>query len=137
MEEAKKSDETTRSQALKDLYARKKSHAQQQKEEAASKTGTFRIVANRDSQLNPDLTHDPKVSISKRLWKTEDLAHSGKEWRSPAFDLVDPKHPAKTGVDHPEAEKTSKIQDPTAPATTAGGNQGPPTTTTAPAQVKA
>jgi hypothetical protein len=73
------------------------------------------------------------------MWKTEDLAHSGKEWHSQAFDLFDPKHPAVTGEHHPHAQKgagtgqslTSKVQDPNAPATSTGGNQGPSTTATA------
>ena len=37
------------------------------------------------------------------MFKVEDLAASGKEWRSPAFDLLDEKHPAVTGQHHPEA----------------------------------
>jgi hypothetical protein len=38
------------------------------------------------------------------MWKTEDLAHSGKNWHSPAFDLLDSKHPAVTGQSHPLAK---------------------------------
>ncbi|WVQ82003.1 hypothetical protein IAT38_004130 [Cryptococcus sp. DSM 104549] len=103
VDEAKKSDDTTRSQALKDLYARKKSVAQDKKSEADAKSGTFKIVTNRESQLNPDLTHDAEKSWSKRVFKVEDLASSGKEWRSPAFNLIDPHHPAVTGKAHPHA----------------------------------
>jgi len=118
MDDAKKSDETSRAQALKELYARKKQVAQEKAAEADEKTGTFRIVGSREAQLNPDLTHDSGKSVAKRIWKTEDLANSGREWRSPAFDLLDPHHPAVTGTHHPEAEKgagagnslTSKLQ---------------------------
>lgn len=39
------------------------------------------------------------------MFKVEDLAASGREWRSPAFDLFDRSHPAVTGQHHPEAVK--------------------------------
>lgn len=127
-EEAKKSDETTRKEAIQNLYARKKRDAEKNKEAAADKTGTFRIVTNRDSQLNPDMTHDKKKSISERLFKTEDLAHSGKQWRSPAFSLTDNKHPAKTGEHHPQAvpgaAHGSGLAD-KLPTAGVSGNQGP------------
>ena len=131
MEEAKKSDETTRTQALKDMYGKKKQKAQSVAASSESK-GTFKIVTDRDDQvshgsricsylstlllligkprscqtllqLNPDLTHDATKSSAKRMFKVEDMAASGKEWRSPAFDLFDPNHPAVTGQHHPEA----------------------------------
>ena len=121
MDEAKRSDETTRQQALKDLYARKKRHDQEiaaEKQRSAG-TGTFKIVIDRDDQvgqglhpkavtnvalqINPGLSHDSKKSAAQRMFKVEDLAASGKEWRSPAFDLLDEKHPAVTGKQHPEA----------------------------------
>ncbi|KAK8854853.1 hypothetical protein IAR55_003592 [Kwoniella newhampshirensis] len=105
VEEAKRSDETTRTQALKDLYARKKATAQETAQKADEKTGTFKIVTNRESQLNPDLTHSSEKSTAKRLFKVQDLANSGKEWRSPAFDLLDSRHPAVTGQHHPAANK--------------------------------
>ncbi|KAL7423409.1 hypothetical protein Q5752_000989 [Cryptotrichosporon argae] len=105
MEEAKRSDETTRTQALKDLYARKKNQAADKKHAADKRGSTFRLVADRDSQINPELSGDHGKSISKRIWKTEDLANSGKEWRSPAFDLLDSRHPAVTGTHHPEAQQ--------------------------------
>ncbi|WWD18999.1 hypothetical protein CI109_103456 [Kwoniella shandongensis] len=103
VDEAKQSDETTRTQALKDLYGRKKATAQEKAHEADAKTGTFKIVTNRESQLNPDLTHSAEKSTAKRLFKVQDLANTGKEWRSPAFDLLDNKHPAVTGHHHPSA----------------------------------
>ncbi|ORX38560.1 hypothetical protein BD324DRAFT_578011 [Kockovaella imperatae] len=103
MERAKRSDETTRTQALKDLYARKKQHAQDAAERADQKTGTFKIVTDRDDMINPNMTHDPKKSSAQRMFKVEDMAASGDEWRSPAFDLLDKKHPAVTGENHPEA----------------------------------
>lgn len=44
MNEAKRSDETTRRDELKNLYSRKKDTAKQNKEKADEKTGTFKIV---------------------------------------------------------------------------------------------
>jgi hypothetical protein len=56
VEEAKKSDENTRTQALKDLYARKKetakANAEEAKHQAEEKPGKFKIVANRDSMVS-------------------------------------------------------------------------------------
>ena len=37
------------------------------------------------------------------MFKVEDMANSGQEWRSPAFDLLDSAHPAATGRHHPGA----------------------------------
>ena len=51
MEDAKKSDETTRTQTLKDMYARKKETAQETAKKADEKTGTFKIVTERDDQV--------------------------------------------------------------------------------------
>ncbi|WVQ99967.1 hypothetical protein IAU59_007110 [Kwoniella sp. CBS 9459] len=110
-EEAKKSDETTRTQALKDLYARKKETAKENAKKADEKTGTFRIVTSRDDQLNPDLVHSSEKSASKRIFKVQDLAKSGKEWHSTAFDLFDKQHPAVTGQHHPSAVKGAGVQN--------------------------
>ena len=52
MDEAKRSDETTRTQALKDLYAKKKDTGKERAQKADEKTGTFKIVTDRDSQVN-------------------------------------------------------------------------------------
>ncbi|ORY35471.1 hypothetical protein BCR39DRAFT_460742 [Naematelia encephala] len=110
-EDAKKSDETTRTQALKDMYARKKDDAKAKAKAADEKTGTFKIITDRDDQLNPDFSHDPKKSMAKRMFKTEDLAASGTDWRSPAFDLFDKQHPAVTGHHHPAAVQGAGSQN--------------------------
>jgi hypothetical protein len=52
MDVAKKSDETTRTQTLKDMYARKKETAQETAKKADEKTGTFKIVTERDDQVS-------------------------------------------------------------------------------------
>jgi len=51
MEDAKRSDEATRTQTLKDMYARKKETAKETAREADAKTGTFKIVTERDDQV--------------------------------------------------------------------------------------
>lgn len=97
MDDAKKSDETTRKEALQQLYSRKSEKAQAKKEHAKESTGEFKIVTERDDMLNPDMLTDSKKSISGRMFKTEDFAASGESWRSPAFDLLHKAHPAATG----------------------------------------
>jgi hypothetical protein len=52
MDDAKKSDDTTRTQALKDMYAKKKETAQHKANEADKKTGTFKLVTDRDDQAS-------------------------------------------------------------------------------------
>lgn len=131
-DEAKRSDETTRREALSNMYARKKQTAQDAAAKADEKTGTFKIVMDRDSQLNPDLAHDSTKSTAKRLFKVQDLANSGNGWRSPAFDLLDPNHPAVTGRHHPDAVhgagsgnvKTSAIAAARGETTHQTGSQG-------------
>ncbi|WRT68357.1 uncharacterized protein IL334_005333 [Kwoniella shivajii] len=111
VDDAKQSDETTRTQALKDLYARKKRTAEETAKEADAKTGTFKIVTDRESQLNPDLTHSAEKSSAKRLFKTQDFASSGTDWKSKAFDLLDNQHPAVTGVHHPDTKPGAHTQN--------------------------
>lgn len=102
--EAKQSDETTRKQALQDMYKRKKAAAAEAKaEKVDEKKGEFKIITDRDQQMLPDMSQDPKKSIAARIWKTEDIAKSGQNWHSPAFTLVGSAHPATTGVHHPQA----------------------------------
>ena len=52
MDDAKRSDDTTRQAALKDLYARKKQNAKAKAAEAERKTGTFKFVTERDDQVS-------------------------------------------------------------------------------------
>lgn len=102
MEDAKKSDETTRAQALKDLFARKKEHAQHTARKVDEKTGTFKIVTDRNDSVVQDLDErQSKESWSKRQFKVEDAAKTGKDWRSPVFSLFSKKHPASSGEHHP------------------------------------
>ncbi|KAI9637351.1 uncharacterized protein MKK02DRAFT_36365 [Dioszegia hungarica] len=126
--EARKSNETNQREAIKELYKRKAEKAEREKEAAKDHTGTFRIVTNQESMLNPEMTHSDGKSIIKRLAKTEDLSHSGSAWRSPAFSLTDSKHPAVTGEHHPQAVAGAahgKGMSSAIPAPGASGNQGP------------
>ena len=75
MADAKESDEIhPRPNAQGHVRPQEAGRSGESRREADQKTGTFRIVANRDSQLNPDLGHASDKSIAKRMWKTEDLA---------------------------------------------------------------
>jgi len=126
--EARRSNETNQKEAIQQLFAKKKQDAERKREAAKEHTGTFRIVTDRDSKLNSDLTHDSKKSIAERLFKTEDLAHSGNEWRSPAFSLAgDNAHPAITGKNHPQAVEGAargKGLTDAIPSAGASGHQG-------------
>lgn len=106
---AKQSDETTRKQALQEMYKRKKADAEQaKKEKVDDKKGEFRIVTDRDQQMLPEMTQDSSKSIAKRVWKTEDAARSGPGWHSPAFSLRDKHHPATTGAHHPQVQQQQR-----------------------------
>ncbi|WVR07478.1 hypothetical protein IAU60_004520 [Kwoniella sp. DSM 27419] len=112
VDDAKQSDETTRTQTLKDLYARKKDTAAQNAKKADEKTGTFKIIAgDRESSILPNMQHDASKSTSQRMFKVSDLAASGREWHSPAFDLLDKQHPAVTGQAHPAAKEGAGAQN--------------------------
>ncbi|OCF37895.1 hypothetical protein I316_00119 [Kwoniella heveanensis BCC8398] len=111
MDDAKRSEDTNRTETLKQLYSRKKETAKDNARKADEHTGTFKIVTDRESQLNPDLTHSSEKSSAQRLFKTTDLANSGKEWHSTAFDLFDKQHPAVTGQHHPSAVKGAGNQN--------------------------
>lgn len=107
MEEAKSSEDTTRTQALKDMFARKKAVAEEKKadaEEKVAERGTdFHFVIDRKDEKLGDMMKEVPGSVTERLWKTEDAAMSGTDWKSPAFSIVDHRHPATTGEHHPHA----------------------------------
>jgi len=106
MEEANNSDETTKTQALKDMFARKKEIAQEKKDAADEKTGTFKLVLNENDSVVKDLEErQTKESWTKRQFKIEDAATSGREWRSPVFSLFSSDHPAVSGKAHPQSSK--------------------------------
>ena len=107
-DDAKHREGVTRQDAVKDLYARKKADKEAEKAKKEPSSGEFKIVTSREDVINPDLL--PNAQASK-AFKTEDLAGSGVEWRSPAFDLFDPKHPAVTGKQHPEAVEGAGRKD--------------------------
>jgi len=86
MDEAKNDDEATRTQALKDLYARKKQTAKENAKKADDKTGDFAIVTSPDKELLPNA--DLPKSFTNTAFEKLNLAKSGDKWRSPAFDVV-------------------------------------------------
>lgn len=103
MEDAKKSDEASRTQTLKDMYAKKKDRTKHAAQKADEKTGTFKLVTDPNDSVVRDLDErQSKESWTKKAFKVEDAAHSGQDWRSPVFGLFDKKHPAVTGQHHPQ-----------------------------------
>jgi hypothetical protein len=52
MDDAKRSDETTRKEALQQMYARKAEKAQAKKEHAKQATGEFKLVTERDDMVS-------------------------------------------------------------------------------------
>jgi len=90
LNEAAGSDELTRTQALKDMFIRKKEAAKENKEEAEElkekRNARFSIVTDPRESLLPQVNPP-----SHMLTRTKDLANqaeSGKQWRSPAFSVV-------------------------------------------------
>ncbi|KAL7411789.1 hypothetical protein BDY24DRAFT_121689 [Mrakia frigida] len=93
MDEAKDSDELTRTQVLKELFQKKKEDAEANKRKveskAAERDSKFAIVTDREKSILPD--ENPPVSIAADTWKKEDVAKkdaskSG-DWHNRAFDL--------------------------------------------------
>ncbi|TXT08906.1 hypothetical protein VHUM_03034 [Vanrija humicola] len=90
LDESKNDDEQTRTQAIKDLYKRKKVEAERAADSVDVKTngGEFHIVAKKEEERLPDLGNDPKHSIVQKIDAADKKAHSGKSWHSPAFSIV-------------------------------------------------
>ena len=84
MNEAKASDETSRTKVLQDLFKRKKEEAQSVK--SSNSTSQFKIVAKRDSVLLPNQGH-PDGWVNRQQERA-DAAKEGTEWRSNAFTIV-------------------------------------------------
>lgn len=104
MDQAKQSDETTRRDEFKNLYQRKKETAKHNAEKADEKTGTFKIVTDREDSIVPDIdAGKTKQSYTKRAFAVEDSIGNSNDWKSPIFSIVhsEKNHPAHTGVTHP------------------------------------
>ncbi|KAL7411844.1 hypothetical protein BDY24DRAFT_395037 [Mrakia frigida] len=90
MDEAKDSDTTTRTDALKDMFQKKKETAEANKEKVEQKTeergSQFAIVTSKDDTILPNA--QPPNSTASKLYEKQKLAKSGDDWKSPAFSLV-------------------------------------------------
>lgn len=89
MDEAKRDDnELTRTQALKDMYSRKKDTAKQNAQKADEKTGTFKLVVDPKDSIVRDLDEaKAKHSWTKSAFHVTDAAKAGQDWKSPVFSL--------------------------------------------------
>ncbi|KAL1405701.1 hypothetical protein Q8F55_007369 [Vanrija albida] len=104
LDESKNDDEVTRTEAIKQLYKRKKAEAEKAADsvdvkanaagahgkinDGAAAGGEFHIVAKKEESVLPDLVQDSKHSIVNKIDVAEKKAHSGKSWHSPAFSIT-------------------------------------------------
>lgn len=86
MNEAKENPNESRTQALQDLFQRKKEEAQSTKSKADEKTGQFKVVSKRDSAMLKDVGR--KEGWSNRAQERSDKVSQGEGWRSEAFTIV-------------------------------------------------
>ncbi|EJD07781.1 uncharacterized protein FOMMEDRAFT_16402 [Fomitiporia mediterranea MF3/22] len=87
MNEAKASDEGSRTKVLQDLFHRKKDEGASKAESSKSaRHSQFKVVAKRDSVLIHDQGHP--AGWVNRQQERADAAKDGHEWRSKAFSIV-------------------------------------------------
>ncbi|KAI0777372.1 hypothetical protein BD413DRAFT_467001 [Trametes elegans] len=82
MSEAKETEGKSRTQALQELFQRKKDEAESVKGKADEKGSHFKIVSRRDSALLPAQGHP--AGWVNRTQEREDAALRGQDWRSDA-----------------------------------------------------
>ncbi|KDQ18076.1 hypothetical protein BOTBODRAFT_155126 [Botryobasidium botryosum FD-172 SS1] len=86
MNEAKVSDDTTRTQALADLFKRKSDEATTTaSRKSSSRDSTFKLVAKRDSVILPEGHESGWIN---RQAERADAAQDGEGWHSKAFSIV-------------------------------------------------
>ncbi|KAH9925978.1 uncharacterized protein B0H18DRAFT_1085153 [Fomitopsis serialis] len=85
MEEAKVDENQSRTQALQDLFQRKKDEASSAASKADAKTGTFKCV-ERDSAILQDVGRPE--GWANRAQERSDKATTGETWHSEAFKIV-------------------------------------------------
>ncbi|KZT25454.1 hypothetical protein NEOLEDRAFT_1133378 [Neolentinus lepideus HHB14362 ss-1] len=89
-QDAKASDETSRTQVLQELFQSKKDEASSRASVAESKKNErgsqFKVVSKRDSVIIPEGGH-PAGWVNRTTERAE-AAATGREWRSEAFSIV-------------------------------------------------
>lgn len=89
MHAADESDDTTKTEVLKELFHTKSSDAASKTSTAKSKRNSqFRIVPQRDSMLLPNIGNEK--GWSRKQFEREDAAAEGEGWKSKAFSIVHP-----------------------------------------------
>ncbi|KZT70697.1 hypothetical protein DAEQUDRAFT_667430 [Daedalea quercina L-15889] len=86
MEEAKEDENQSRTQALQELFQRKKDEAASTASRADAKTGTFKVVSKRDSAILQDIGRPE--GWANRAQERADKAVQGETWHSEAFTIV-------------------------------------------------
>lgn len=104
LDASKNDDDVTRTEAIKQLYKRKKAEAEKAADavdvnanaagvhanvnDGPAAGGGFHLVAKKEESVLPDLVQDPKHSLVEKIDVAEKKAHSGQGWRSPAFSIT-------------------------------------------------
>lgn len=105
MEDAKNSDTTSRTEALKQHFQEKKASAEHNKEKAQQKKdergSQFAVVVDQDQSLIPNA--NPPHSIAANAQHAKETAKKGETWHSPAFSITD----NVTGHSNPANPRTS------------------------------
>ncbi|CED82968.1 Protein of unknown function DUF4449 [Phaffia rhodozyma] len=90
MDAAKDSDSLSRTDALKEMFQRKKEKAEVRKEKAKEKAdergSQFAIVTSRDASVIPN--SNPPHSKGEKIFEKDKLAKAGETWHSPAFSIA-------------------------------------------------
>jgi hypothetical protein len=85
LDEAKDNEDLSRTSVIKDVFTSKKNDAASKAEDANKKTGTFKLVAKRESKI---VDYSSPNSIVEKQGDRFDFANEGEGWKSKAFDIV-------------------------------------------------
>ncbi|KZW03262.1 hypothetical protein EXIGLDRAFT_759133 [Exidia glandulosa HHB12029] len=100
MSEASQSDDKSRTDVLRTMFARKQEEAETKASSVKSKRESkFKFVPGRESMLLPDAGHEN--GWARKQFEKDDLAKQGEGWRSNAFSIV------PNGTTHPTPAKTA------------------------------
>ncbi|KZT00359.1 uncharacterized protein LAESUDRAFT_732384 [Laetiporus sulphureus 93-53] len=86
MNEAKTSEDTSRTQVLQELFHRKKEEASNTKSRADEKTGQFKVVGKRESAILQNVGRPE--GWANRTQERAETAAQGEGWHSEAFTVV-------------------------------------------------
>lgn len=85
IEDADGREDVSRSEVVKDVFAKKKESAQQKAAKAEEKTGQFKIPASHEDRI---LEWESKQSMLRKQEERDSIAQQLPGWKSPIFDIV-------------------------------------------------